>query len=541
MNIEYSKKIIFCGILTAVVAITALSFPLNCEAGEGAELFSAIEANDVANVRALIEKGAKLDSRNDNNDTALMVAAFYGYADIVKLLLEKGADVNARGAGGVTALMCSAVNTLNDVVTARILVEKGADVNAKDENGNTPVMIARNKGNGDVAAYLESSGASGGVNMTLLYSLAGFAGILVLGIIVKNAVPMLKKNGKDAGKNTPSRKTAANENPQAAGQEKAVEKPKAPEKKSQYIDDSADAKKTEAKPPEPEEENAAEKKKDYSKYNVIELIGKGNIGLVREMIESGVIKAGQADKSGWTLLMEAANKGNIEMVRLLVESGAEINSKDRDGKTALINASYWQHLDIIQYLVSNKANIDIKGADGRSALEVARDKGNDKTVKLLLSLGARDDSGKEEPSETEPPAEEGQSEELKADLLQQMLSKIVENDIDALNSLIQSGVDVNYRDKNGITPLMLASGHGLVEVVKFLIKNGADVNSVSARGGTPLILAAGRGHGEIVVLLIKNGADVNLKASNGATALMFAEKNGHEKIAAVLRRVGALE
>ena len=58
---------------------------------------------------------------------ALITAANYGYTDIVRLLLEKGADVNARGNDGQTALM-KAGRWFGTTDTILLLIEKGADV-----------------------------------------------------------------------------------------------------------------------------------------------------------------------------------------------------------------------------------------------------------------------------------------------------------------------------------------------------------------------------------------------------------------------------
>lgn len=502
MIFEYSKKIIFYA--AAAFVLSALLWRLTpvCRAGGDDPVFAAIDADDVVGVRKAIERGAKVDSRNESNETPLMVASFNGYSDIVSLLISKGADVNAKGEGGVTSLMLSAVNGSNDVVTARILIEGGADVNAKDANGNSAASIARNKGSADVVTLLESSGASFGVNLKLLYSAAGLAGAMILMIAIRNIAALRRKKAP-------------------SGLKKAVSHESGGSGSSQGREDSEDP-----------SEGHPEGGKDFSKINVIEMIDKGNIQVLRDMIDSGFLRPDHADKSGWTILMEAANKGDLEIVKLLVESGADVNAKDRDGKTALINAAYWQRTEIIKYLVYKKAYIDIKGGDGRSALEVARDKGNDKTVKLLLSLGAIDESNKGRDAAPEVSREE---------MAGQLLAKVNGNDADGVRALIKSGADVNAADQAGVTPLMHASGQGFVEVARLLIAAGADVNAVSRKGVTPLILAAGRGHAEMVVLLVKIGADVNFKSQNGATALKFAVKNGHDRIAAALRKVGAAE
>jgi ankyrin repeat protein len=55
-------------------------------------------------MKVLLEKGADIESKDNEGRTALMRAAIYDQKTIVKLLLEKGADVNSKDNAGHTAL-----------------------------------------------------------------------------------------------------------------------------------------------------------------------------------------------------------------------------------------------------------------------------------------------------------------------------------------------------------------------------------------------------------------------------------------------------
>lgn len=66
------------------------------------------------------------------------------------------------------------------------------------------------------------------------------------------------------------------------------------------------------------------------------------------------------------------------------------------------------------------------------------------------------------------------------------------------------------------SPLHEAAFAGDVELVKLLVENGADVDDRDVQGVTPLILAIQAGHSDIARVLIANGADVNARpASDG--------------------------
>lgn len=85
--------------------------------------------------------------------------------------------------------------------------------------------------------------------------------------------------------------------------------------------------------------------------------------------------------------------------------------------------------------------------------------------------------------------------------------------------------------------LIKSSAKNDVELAKLSIEKGADINLQDKNGYTPLMIASNFGHIDIVTLLIKNGADVKIQAINGETALSLAEKKGHEKIINFLKDI----
>ena len=95
-----------------------------------------------------------------------------------------------------------------------------------------------------------------------------------------------------------------------------------------------------------------------------------------------------------------------------------------------------------------------------------------------------------------------------------------------VRQLIQGGADVNAKNKDGLTPLMLAAQNNPnPEVLKVLIKAGEDVNAKDTEGWTPLMIAAIENTPEVLTALLEAGADAKAKNNEGKTALDCARMN----------------
>ena len=108
-------------------------------------------------------------------------------------------------------------------------------------------------------------------------------------------------------------------------------------------------------------------------------------------------------------------------------------------------------------------------------------------------------------------------------------------DITTVESLIGKGADVNARDAEDWTALMLAGKGGHTGVVKAVLEKDAKVNMKNVYGFTALMWAAKGGHTDTVKAMLDKGADVSIKNMGGLTALIYAASEGHMNIAELLK------
>ncbi len=120
-------------------------------------LSESLDADDITEVRKLIEAGADVNVINKYGATPIYIASWKGFIDIVKLLLEARADVN-KAIKGVTPLFIASQEGHNEVV--KLLLEAKANVNkARISNGVTPLWKASWKGHTKVVKLLLEAGA----------------------------------------------------------------------------------------------------------------------------------------------------------------------------------------------------------------------------------------------------------------------------------------------------------------------------------------------------------------------------------------------
>lgn len=102
------------------------------------------------------------------------------------------------------------------------------------------------------------------------------------------------------------------------------------------------------------------------------------------------------------------------------------------------------------------------------------------------------------------------------------------NDADRVRALIAAGAEIDARDKDQRTPLLLATRADAIDSARALIEAGADVNARDNIRDTPFLYAGAEGRLEILKALLATGK-ADLKDTNryGGNALIPAAHHGH--------------
>ncbi|MFX0207905.1 MAG: ankyrin repeat domain-containing protein [Candidatus Hodarchaeota archaeon] len=88
----------------------------------------------------------------------------------------------------------------------------------------------------------------------------------------------------------------------------------------------------------------------------------------------------------------------------------------------------------------------------------------------------------------------------------------------------------------GVTPLMIAVQNQNIDAIQFLIENGANVNKSDNRGFTSLHRSVEMGNTDITLFLLKNGANPKIKAQ-GHTPISLAEKRKQKEIVKIMKEI----
>ncbi|XP_011145853.2 transient receptor potential channel pyrexia [Harpegnathos saltator] len=226
-----------------------------------------------------------------------------------------------------------------------------------------------------------------------------------------------------------------------------------------------------------------------------------------------------------TALHMAAWQGRIDLLDLLYVKGANVNATDKIGRGALYYAAYCGYADVTRWILQH-------GGDTQAKVGV-----NSCTKDLYKSpLVKSSFIGKVLPL----PVCWGRT---------PLHQAVKNNHADVVRLLVEAGADVNAKDENLVSPLLLAGSAvnrddsqemaKFVEIIKTLVSGKAFVNIIHPdTGTTALHHAAGIGSAEATKLLLTNGAWPMFKCkSSGSTPLHIAASAGSLETLITLLRV----
>ncbi|MBB4802126.1 ankyrin repeat protein [Flavobacterium nitrogenifigens] len=252
------------------------------------------------------------------------------------------------------------------------------------------------------------------------------------------------------------------------------------------------------------------------------------IDVFKYLVEDLKIKPDVTSASGENVLHYIAAKNNQDdIIAYFISKGVNINQENKEGNTPFMNAAGGKSFEIVGLMLPKVKNINAVNTKGESALTNAVKSGSPKSVDLLLSKGAdakiKDKQGNDlayHLVESYRPARGGfgggNAEENKK-----------QDDFgDKIKSLQKSGLNFNAPQKDGGTLYHVAIAKNDVELFKKLSPLKIDVNAKNKEGLTVLHRAAMVSRNdEILKYLISIGAKKEITSEFNETAYTLAKEN----------------
>ncbi|GFO25172.1 transient receptor potential cation channel subfamily a member 1 [Plakobranchus ocellatus] len=244
-----------------------------------------------------------------------------------------------------------------------------------------------------------------------------------------------------------------------------------------------------------------------------------SIEVVKALLDNGVDPNTRGDM-GMSPLHYAAGKDNGEIMRLLMACGGKPCGKCDFGyypihiaaKCSAANAMEAIIEEALKFGYTREQILSFKDRENNLPLHAAVNGGDIKAVEVCLKAGAS----------VKTPQDDGSTPvhfacaQGNMEMIRMMEQTQPENFQEALFTV----------DVMKMAPIHRAALFNHVAVLKYLLEHGADVDCRDVQDRTPLLLAASKGCWGAVQLLIANNADVHVKDTNNRNFLHLAIRFG---------------
>ncbi|KAI9207399.1 ankyrin repeat-containing domain protein [Polychytrium aggregatum] len=480
-----------------------------------------------------------VNHRDENGDSALLIAATCKTHNYCEALLERGAEIDIRNNSGNTVFL-NAVSS-GTIELIQLVVERGARVTDVNEQGETGLLIAVGSGNLDVLRYVLEHCTKHDAG---LIDQADHEGTTPLMSAAANGnlgvVKFLLEKGANAGLVNSQGKTALMIACQNG--ERDIAEVLCPTSKS--VIDHFDASNQSA---------------------LFSAISVSDLGLVRLLVTNGASLEAQ-DATGVNPFMHACSLGNLSVVMYLAKTNpASANSKvvSPEGETALLRAVKNKSLDVAQYLIDIASDDDLANLvnqgdqHGVTPLLSAAQDGSAYFATLLLDKGADINHVDDQNESALLKSAAADSLDIVKVLLERgiadiharssatgmtpLFAAVSSGSFHTMHILVERGATIDDVDKDGNNLFMTAIGSNTIRMVEEVAKLGAPLNQPNNLGETCLMKAVATNIPAIVEFVLKTveGLDVNHKTEDGRCAMTIAKENEDEAIIEMLRAFGA--
>ena len=105
-----------------------------------------------------------------------------------------------------------------------------------------------------------------------------------------------------------------------------------------------------------------------------------------------------------------------------------------------------------------------------------------------------------------------------------------QGNIDALKQHLEQGIDINVRNRQKRTAILIAAMNDQYEAVQFLVDAGANVDLQDETCFNPFLYGCINNKLELVKMMIKAGTDIDLLTRFGGVGITPASEKGHVEI-----------